>query len=121
MSHIFVVPLVWGLSIGYEIRRMSSIGHNFKAVSAECFERMSLIPRYSHVTDKRLTTSLPNNTPSTRSHLHQISSHYFVEITLTSCFHKLLSESSVETDFSGTTFTCAIIRDNSCIMANIGD
>ena len=31
------------------------------------------------------------------------------------------TESSVETDFSGTTFTCAIIRDNSCIMANIGD
>ena len=31
------------------------------------------------------------------------------------------SESTVETDFSGTTFTCAIIRDNSCIMANIGN
>ena len=36
-------------------------------------------------------------------------------------FSLFFSESTVETDFSGTTFTCAIIRDNSCIMANIGD
>lgn len=27
----------------------------------------------------------------------------------------------IETDFSGTTFTCAVIRGNSCVCANIGD
>jgi serine/threonine protein phosphatase PrpC len=31
------------------------------------------------------------------------------------------TESSIETDFSGTTFTCAVIRDNYCVCANIGD
>ena len=30
-------------------------------------------------------------------------------------------ESSIETDFSGTTFTCAVIRDNKVILANVGD
>ncbi|CAK9251403.1 unnamed protein product, partial [Sphagnum jensenii] len=29
--------------------------------------------------------------------------------------------SSIETDFSGTTFTCAVIRDNKCLLCNIGD
>ncbi len=33
----------------------------------------------------------------------------------------LVTESSIETDFSGTTFTCAVIRDNSCTLCNIGD
>jgi serine/threonine protein phosphatase PrpC len=33
----------------------------------------------------------------------------------------LFIESSIETDFSGTTYTCAVIRDNKCTMANIGD
>lgn len=37
------------------------------------------------------------------------------------CETEILRESSIETDFSGTTFTCAVIRDNKCIMANIGD
>jgi serine/threonine protein phosphatase PrpC len=27
----------------------------------------------------------------------------------------------IETDFSGTTFTCAVIRGNTCICANVGD
>ena len=31
------------------------------------------------------------------------------------------SESSIETDFSGTTFTCAVVRGNNCVCANIGD
>lgn len=30
-------------------------------------------------------------------------------------------EPSIETDFSGTTFTCAIIRNNHCTLANVGD
>jgi len=34
---------------------------------------------------------------------------------------ELLRESSVETDFSGTTFTCAVIRDNKAVLANVGD
>lgn len=37
------------------------------------------------------------------------------------CEMEILRESSIETDFSGTTLTCAVIRDNKCIMANIGD
>jgi serine/threonine protein phosphatase PrpC len=37
------------------------------------------------------------------------------------CETEVLREASIETDFSGTTFTCAIIRDNKCIMANVGD
>lgn len=37
------------------------------------------------------------------------------------CENEVLRESSIETDFSGTTFTCAVIRDNKCTMANIGD
>ncbi len=36
-------------------------------------------------------------------------------------FLQLSSESSIETDFSGTTFTCAVIRDNKCTLCNIGD
>ena len=31
------------------------------------------------------------------------------------------TEPAIETDFSGTTFTCAVIRDNRCTCANIGD
>jgi len=34
---------------------------------------------------------------------------------------EVLRESSIETDFSGTTFTCAVIRGNMCVTANIGD
>lgn len=30
-------------------------------------------------------------------------------------------EASIETDFSGTTFTCAIIRNNKCTLCNVGD
>lgn len=37
------------------------------------------------------------------------------------CESELLRESSIETDFSGTTFTCAVIRDNKCILCNVGD
>ncbi len=37
------------------------------------------------------------------------------------CETEILRESSIETDFSGTTFTCAVIRGNRCTMANIGD
>ena len=33
----------------------------------------------------------------------------------------IYSETTIETDFSGTTFVCAVIRDNSCTIANIGD
>ena len=36
-------------------------------------------------------------------------------------FMYLFVESSIETDFSGTTFTCAVIRDNKCILCNVGD
>ena len=37
-------------------------------------------------------------------------------------FHKYnFIEPSIETDFSGTTFTCAVIRGNRCTCANIGD
>jgi serine/threonine protein phosphatase PrpC len=31
------------------------------------------------------------------------------------------SDMSIETDFSGTTFTCCVIRGNRCLCANIGD
>lgn len=31
------------------------------------------------------------------------------------------ADSSIETDFSGTTFTCAVIRGNTIIMGNVGD
>jgi serine/threonine protein phosphatase PrpC len=31
------------------------------------------------------------------------------------------SEPTIETDFSGTTFTCAVIRNNKCVLCNIGD
>jgi len=37
------------------------------------------------------------------------------------CEKEILRESSIETDFSGTTFTCAVIRNNKCTLANIGD
>ncbi len=37
------------------------------------------------------------------------------------CETEILRDSSIETDFSGTTFTCAVIRGNRCTMANIGD
>ena len=37
------------------------------------------------------------------------------------CEAEVLRETTIETDFSGTTFTCAIIRDNSCTVANVGD
>jgi len=37
------------------------------------------------------------------------------------CEAEVLREASIETDFSGTTFTCAIIRNNKCVLCNIGD
>lgn len=37
------------------------------------------------------------------------------------CESEVLRDSSIETDFSGTTFTCAVIRGNKCTLANIGD
>jgi len=37
------------------------------------------------------------------------------------CETEVIRESSIETDFSGTTFTCAIIRNNKCTLCNIGD
>lgn len=37
------------------------------------------------------------------------------------CETEVLRDSSIETDFSGTTWTCAVIRGNKCIMGNIGD
>lgn len=37
------------------------------------------------------------------------------------CEAEVLREASIETDFSGTTFTCAIIRNNKCTLCNIGD
>ena len=37
------------------------------------------------------------------------------------CETEVLRDSSIETDFSGTTFTCAIIRGNHCTLCNIGD
>ena len=40
---------------------------------------------------------------------------------LARCESEILREASIETDFSGTTLTCAVIRDNKCIMANVGD
>jgi serine/threonine protein phosphatase PrpC len=33
----------------------------------------------------------------------------------------IFAEASIETDFSGTTFTCCVIRDNRCVLANVGD
>jgi serine/threonine protein phosphatase PrpC len=36
------------------------------------------------------------------------------------CFNWKI-EPTIETDFSGTTFTCAIIRNNKCVLCNIGD
>lgn len=44
-----------------------------------------------------------------------------IQDVLARCETEILRESSIETDFSGTTFTCAVIRDNKCIMANVGD
>lgn len=37
------------------------------------------------------------------------------------CETEVLRDTTIETDFSGTTFTCAVIRGNNCTMANIGD
>eukprot|EP01039_Chlorochromonas_danica_P008557 gene8557-9430_t len=37
------------------------------------------------------------------------------------CEAEVLREASIETDFSGTTFTCAIIRGNKCTLCNVGD
>jgi len=37
------------------------------------------------------------------------------------CETAVLRDPSIETDFSGTTFTCAVIRDNKAWLANIGD
>ena len=37
------------------------------------------------------------------------------------CETEVIREASIETDFSGTTFTAAVIRDNTCVLANIGD
>lgn len=37
------------------------------------------------------------------------------------CEAELLRDTTIETDYSGTTFTCAVIRDNKITMANIGD
>lgn len=37
------------------------------------------------------------------------------------CEAEVLRDSSIETDFSGTTFTCAVIRGNTIIMGNVGD
>jgi len=37
------------------------------------------------------------------------------------CETEVIRESSIETDFSGTTFTCAIVRNNKCLLCNIGD
>jgi len=38
-----------------------------------------------------------------------------------SLFVLFLLEPSIETEFSGTTFTCAIIRNNKCVLCNVGD
>lgn len=37
------------------------------------------------------------------------------------CETEVLRDSAIETDFSGTTFTCAVIRNNKCTLCNIGD
>jgi len=37
------------------------------------------------------------------------------------CEAEVLREPTIETDFSGTTFTCAVIRNNKCVLCNIGD
>lgn len=37
------------------------------------------------------------------------------------CEQEVLRDNTIETDFSGTTFTCAVIRGNRCTLANIGD
>jgi serine/threonine protein phosphatase PrpC len=37
------------------------------------------------------------------------------------CEGEVLREASIETDFSGTTFTCAVIRGNNCTLCNVGD
>jgi len=37
------------------------------------------------------------------------------------CEQEVLRDTAIETDFSGTTFTCAIIRNNHCTLCNIGD
>jgi len=37
------------------------------------------------------------------------------------CETEVIRESSIETDFSGTTFTCAVIRNNTAVLCNIGD
>lgn len=37
------------------------------------------------------------------------------------CETEVIREATIETDFSGTTFTAAVIRDNVCVLANIGD
>lgn len=51
--------------------------------------------------------------------------HCFVE-GHTRVYHTVLlslvrADSTIETDFSGTTFTCAVIRNNHCTLCNIGD
>ena len=40
---------------------------------------------------------------------------------LARCEAEVLREPSIETEFSGTTFTCAVIRGNRCTTANCGD
>ena len=37
------------------------------------------------------------------------------------CEAEVLADKTIETEFSGTTFTCAVIRDNMCTLANVGD
>lgn len=37
------------------------------------------------------------------------------------CESEVLRDPSIETDFSGTTFTCAVIRNNKIVLCNIGD
>jgi len=37
------------------------------------------------------------------------------------CETEVLRDNTIETDFSGTTFTCAVIRGNVCTLANVGD
>mmetsp|Transcript_14100 Transcript_14100/g.23485 ORF Transcript_14100/g.23485 Transcript_14100/m.23485 type:complete len:362 (+) Transcript_14100:85-1170(+) len=37
------------------------------------------------------------------------------------CETEVLRDTTIETDFSGTTYTCCVIRNNHCTLCNIGD
>lgn len=46
---------------------------------------------------------------------------YLHTYSIPTIFTTTLLDTGIETEFSGTTFTCAVIRNNLCTLANIGD